>query len=212
MGASIGNAYGIERAMPDDPTGKVVAVIGDSTFIHSGITELINVIYNKGVSTVCILDNSITAMTGHQDHPGTGKTLMGETTYKLDLVEMCKACGVKDQNIRVVDAFDFKAVMNAFKEELEKSEPSVIIPRGLCIFIEPKGKKHPLFTVNSEKCKACGICFRVGCPAIYKDEDNKAVIDPIFCVGCTVCAQVCPFDAIEEVSREKNERGRYEKV
>lgn len=211
MGASIGNAYGIERAMPDNPTGKVVAVIGDSTFIHSGITELINVVYNKGVSTICILDNSITAMTGHQDHPGTGKTLMGETTSKLDLVEMSKACGVKQQNIRVVDAFDFKAVMKVFKEELAKNEPSVVIARGPCIFNEPKDTKHPLLTVDPEKCKACGICFQVGCPAIYKDEDRKAVIDPLLCNGCSVCVQVCPFDAIEEVSQEGMERGDNEK-
>ncbi len=201
MGASIGNAYGIERAMPEDPTGKVVAVIGDSTFIHSGITELINVVYNKGVSTICIMDNNITAMTGHQDHPGTGKTLMGERTHKLDLIKLVESCGVKKENIRPVSAFDTKELMKVFKEELAKSEPSVVITQGPCIFIEPKEKKWKLFEIDSEKCTACGICLKVGCPAIYKDEDDKAVIDPIFCLGCEVCAQVCPFDAIIEVER-----------
>ena len=202
MGASIGSAYGIERAMEDDPTGKVVAVIGDSTFIHSGITELINVVYNKGISTVCIMDNSITAMTGHQDHPGTGKTLMGKKTHKLDLVKLVETCGVKKENIRSISAFDTKELMKVFKEELAKSEPSVIITQGPCIFIESKDKKWKLFEVDSEKCKVtCSACLKVGCPAIYKDEDGKTVIDPMFCLGCTVCAQVCPFDAIIEVER-----------
>lgn len=202
MGASIGNAYGIERAMEQDPTGKVVAVIGDSTFVHSGITELINVVYNKGISTVCIMDNSITAMTGHQDHPGTGKTLMGEKTYKLDLIELAKACGVKKENIRPVSAFNTKELMKVFKEELAKSEPSVVITQGPCIFIEPKTKKWKLFEIDLEKCKVtCSACLKVGCPAIYNDENSKTVIDPMFCLGCTVCAQVCPFDAIIEVER-----------
>ena len=201
MGASIGSAYGIEKAMEEDPTGKVVAVIGDSTFIHSGITELINVVYNKGISTVCIMDNSITAMTGHQDHPGTGKTLMGEKTHNLDLIKLAEACGVKNENIRPVNAFDTKELMKVFKEELAKSEPSVVITQGPCIFIEPKTKKWKLFEVDSEKCKACGVCLKVGCPAIYKDENDISVIDPIFCLGCTVCAQVCPFNAIIEVER-----------
>ncbi|MBL7107903.1 MAG: indolepyruvate ferredoxin oxidoreductase subunit alpha [Candidatus Cloacimonetes bacterium] len=201
MGASIGCGYGIEKAMEQNPTGKVVAVIGDSTFVHSGITELINVIYNKGISTICIMDNSITAMTGHQEHPGTGKTLMGEQTHKLDLIELVKACGVKKENLRPVNAFDLKEIMTVFKEELAKSEPSVIITQGPCIFIEPKNKKWKLFEIDSEKCKACGICLQIGCPAISKSDDNKAVIDPIFCLGCTVCVQVCPFDSIIEIKR-----------
>ena len=203
MGASIGNAQGIEKAMEmngENPTGKVVAVIGDSTFIHSGITGLIDVVYNKGVSTICIMDNSITAMTGHQDHPATGKTLMGEKTHKLDFVELCKAIGIKEENIRTVSAFNVKKLKEVFTEEINKSEPSVVITQGPCIFIEPKDKVRPIFQVNEEKCKNCGICLQVGCPAIYQKHD-KAYIDPLFCWGCSVCSQVCPFGAIESKER-----------
>lgn len=200
MGASVGIAFGLELALKDKIKGKVVGVIGDSTFIHSGITGLIDIVYNKGVSTIIILDNRTTGMTGHQDNPGTGRTLMGEETHQLDLTRLCKSIGVKDENVRVINPYDLQETMQAIQEEVVKHEPSVIITNQPCVLIE-KGKVWDKYRVDEEKCRNCGMCFKVGCSAIYRDGD-KAKIDEIFCVGCSVCEQVCKFNAIKKVGDE----------
>jgi indolepyruvate ferredoxin oxidoreductase alpha subunit len=202
MGASVGNAYGMERVLGDKSDKKIVAVIGDSTFFHSGITPLIDIVYNKGRTTVIILDNSITAMTGHQEHPGTGKTLMGEETKSIKLEEIAHACGV--EHVTVVDPYDLKELKKVIKREVEREEPSVIIARRPCVLLlMRKNQVWEPYYVDSEKCIGCKLCLKYGCPAISM-EDDKAVINELFCVGCGVCAQVCPVeDAI--VQKKKNE-------
>ncbi len=187
MGASIGNAMGLQKA-----TGRkdVVAVIGDSTFIHSGITPLIDIVYNQGVSTVIILDNRTTAMTGRQDHPGTGRTLKGIESRELDLERLVRAVGV--ESVQIIDPYDLKAVKKVIKEETGKDEPSVIIFKRACLLVE-KSKATP-FAVN-EKCNGCKACLKLGCPAISW-ESGKAVIEPSQCEGCEVCVQLCRKDAI----------------
>lgn len=194
MGASIGVAFGLEKAIGEQIKNKLVAVIGDSTFIHSGITGLIDVVYNKGTNTVCILDNRVTAMTGHQDNPATGKTLKGENTKSLDLETLVKAIGV--DSVQIVNPYDLKNLEKTFKEELNKNEPSVIIARAPCILLEKK-KKHNLYIVNKEVCVKCGTCLNLGCPAITKDvETGKSDIARLLCAGCSLCEQVCPKKAI----------------
>jgi indolepyruvate ferredoxin oxidoreductase alpha subunit len=195
MGASIGNALGFEKAIGKEFARKMVAVIGDSTFVHSGITGLADVAYNKGATTVIILDNSITAMTGHQDHPGTGVTLMGEPTTKLDYVALAKSLGVKDA--RKVDAYDLDAVKTAIQEATDNPEASLIVVEGPCALLD-RSTWGPALEVKSEDCTACGLCLRLGCPAISRDADGKSTINPLFCVGelCSMCAQVCPVKCI----------------
>jgi len=195
MGASIGTAMGMEKARGSEYASKVVAVIGDSTFVHSGITPLIDIVYNKGTSTVVILDNSTTAMTGHQDHPATGFTIKQEPTAKLDLVALVRAIGVK--NVRVVDPLQLDELQQALEEELQRREPSVIIAKRPCALLEkpPVDKK---MVIENELCKGCKLCIRIGCTGIYFVEDTKlAVINPNTCVSCGLCAQVCTFDAIK---------------
>jgi len=195
MGASIGNALGLEKAIGREFARKMVAVIGDSTFVHSGITGLADVAYNKGATTVIILDNAVTAMTGHQDHPGTGRTLMGEPTTKLDYVKLAEALGVADA--RRVDAYDMDAVKTAIQDATSKDEASLLVMEGPCALINRKAWGPPM-QVDADECVACGLCLRLGCPAISKDENGKAFISPIFCVGeiCSMCAQVCPKNCI----------------
>ena len=192
MGASIGVAHGMEKARGREFSQKTVAVLGDSTFLHSGITGLINTVYNQSAVTTIILDNSITAMTGHQENPATGKTAKGVPAPTVDLVAMAKACGVK--RVRVVDPFDLKETEKAVREEIATPEPSVIITKRPCILINRAAMK-PALVVDKEKCINCGICLQVGCPAIAR-KDGKAKIDGSQCVGCGVCASVCPKDAI----------------
>jgi len=195
MGASIGNALGFEKAIGRDFAKKMVAVIGDSTFVHSGMTGLADVAYNKGATTVIIVDNSITAMTGHQHHPGTGMTLMGEPTTKLDYIALAESMGVKDA--RRVDAFDMETVKAAIKDATDNPEASLLVMEGPCALMVRKTWTKA-FVVDTEECTACGMCLRLGCPAISRDEDGKAVISPLFCVGevCGMCAQVCPAKCI----------------
>lgn len=190
MGASIPTGLGMEKAHPE-LADKLVSVIGDSTFLHSGITGLIDAVYNKGTTTVMILDNSITAMTGHQHHAGTGMTLQGEAASKVDLEALCRAVGVK--RVRTVDAGDLKAVDQAIKEETAERELSVIIARRPCALIVKQ--TTPRITVLADKCTGCRMCMRLGCPAI-NHSDKKSTIDPALCVGCGLCAQVCKFDAM----------------
>ncbi len=193
MGASISSAHGMVKARGKEFSKKLVAVIGDSTFIHSGVTGLIDIVYNKNNNTVIILDNSITGMTGHQENPTTGLTIRNEPTKQVDLVALCKAVGVS--RVRVEDPFDVKGFEKAVKEELSIDEPSVIIARRPCALL--KGVKYDgKFSVNKDKCRSCKMCMKLGCPAITF-KDGKAIIDATQCNGCGLCANVCPFGAIE---------------
>lgn len=189
MGASVPMALGFEKAHPE-LAEKTVAVIGDSTFVHSGITGLIDIVYNRGTSTVLILDNSTTAMTGHQEHPGTGKTLDRQPTATLDLEALCKAVGVK--RTFVVDPFDMAELKEALQREVAAREPSVIIAKRPCVLIVKQ--EDPVLTIDHAKCVGCKICMRLGCPAISHDN-KKSTVNAALCVGCAVCAQVCKFDA-----------------
>lgn len=192
MGASIGMAHGFDKA--ESPLKrKMVAVIGDSTFIHSGITNVVNAVYNRGTSTTIILDNSITGMTGHQDNPATGKTIKGEPTNKLDLEALMKAIGV--DSVVVVDAYDLAAVEKAVKEETAREAVSVIIARRPCALLTKK--YPPAFKVNGDKCRNCKACLKIGCPAI-ENIGGKVRINKELCVACGVCTQLCKFSAIEE--------------
>ena len=174
--------------------GKTVAVIGDSTFMHSGMTGLVNVAYNATNSTVIILDNSITGMTGHQQNPTTGYNIKGDPAAKVDLEALCRALGIN--RVRVVDPYDLKACETAVKEELAAKEPSVIISRRPCVLLKSV-KAKPALVIDPEKCKSCKRCMSLGCPAISM-HDGKARIDATLCVGCGVCKQLCAFDAINE--------------
>lgn len=193
MGASIGVAHGMEKAMGKEAMRKTVAVLGDSTFIHSGITGLINVVYNKGTSTIIILDNSITGMTGHQQNPTTGRTLKGEKTRQVDLEKLCHAIGI--DRVRVVDPFDLAATEKAVREEIAAEEPSVIITRRPCALLKTATFKGKL-TINREKCRNCKACKRIGCPSIV-DRGDHMEINPALCVGCQLCLNLCKFDAME---------------
>jgi indolepyruvate ferredoxin oxidoreductase alpha subunit len=195
MGASIGNALGMEKARGREFAMKTVAVIGDSTFIHSGITGLIDVVYNGGNTTVIILDNSTTGMTGHQDHPATGFNARGEPAAKLNLEKLCEAVGVK--RVRVEDPFDTKGFEKAVKEELDAPGPSVIIARRPCALLKRTGKKKAPYKVNSDTCMACGMCVELGCPAIINSDSGGVFIDETVCNGCGLCAGICPTKSIE---------------
>lgn len=193
MGASIGMAHGMEKARGKDFSKNVVAIIGDSTFMHSGLTALTDIVYNKGISTTIIADNSITGMTGHQHNPATGYTLKNEMTYAADLPVLCRAIGVP--NVVTVNAYDLKAVENVLKEELAKEEPSVIITKAPCRLIvkEDWGK----YNINDEMCIRCSKCLKLGCPAICKDEEGMS-INKALCAGCGLCFSVCPKQAISK--------------
>ncbi len=192
MGASISGIHGFNKANEGESDSKTVAVIGDSTFMHSGVTGLINIAYNESNSTVIILDNSITGMTGHQQNPTTGRNLKGDPATKIDLEALCRAVGIK--RVRVVDPYNLKECDEALKEELAAGEPSVIISRRACALL--KYVKHPgPIECVSDKCVGCKSCMRIGCPAI-SIVDKKAVIDNTLCTGCGVCTQLCRFGAL----------------
>jgi indolepyruvate ferredoxin oxidoreductase alpha subunit len=196
MGASIGMALGIEKADPKRAK-KTVAVIGDSTFLHSGMTGLLDMVYNGSHGTVLILDNGTTAMTGHQDHPATGKTAKGLATIQADLEMVCRGLGVR--RVRVVDPLDIKALEAALREETKVAEVSVIIARRPCALTEPPDGT-PVYLVD-DLCKSCALCAKPGCPVITYDGTIPH-FDTAQCNGCGLCVTVCPFDAIRHESRE----------
>lgn len=193
MGASIGMALGLEKARGRDFAKKTVAVIGDSTFVHSGITGLVDMVYNQGHSTVIIVDNSTTGMTGHQPNPTTGFNVRGEIAPQLDVVKLCEAIGVP--SVRVVDPFNMKKLEQTIMEESEKDVPSVIIARRPCALLVKK-KTAPC-AINTDKCRKCGMCMKIGCPAILKAENGQVSIDASLCNGCGLCKEMCHFGAIE---------------
>ncbi len=195
MGSSISTLHGMEKAKGKEYIKDWVAVIGDSTFLHTGVNSLMNMAYNHGTGTVLILDNSTTGMTGHQDHAATGKTLQGDPAYAVDIPALCKALGVK--NVAEVNAFDIAALEKTVKEEIEKDEVSVIITKSPCVLLS-KAKK-PMYTAHRDKCKKCGMCMKLGCPAMTKGADGTVRIDDTMCTGCGLCESLCKFSAIERV-------------
>ena len=198
MGGSISGLHGFNKARGAESEHKTVAVIGDSTFMHSGMTGLANIAYNQSNSTVIILDNSITGMTGHQQNPTTGYNIKGDPAGKIDLESLCRAMGFK--RVRVVDPYNLKECDQAVKEELSADEPSVIISRRPCALLKYVKHKAPL-AVNKDKCIGCKSCMKIGCPAISM-KDGKAHVDFTQCVGCGVCEQLCPVGAFESTGKE----------
>lgn len=192
MGASVSGLHGFNRLCGDETSGRTVAVIGDSTFIHSGVTGLINIAYNATNSTVIVLDNSITGMTGHQQNPTTGYNIKGDPAAKVDLEALCRAVGIP--HVRVVDPYDLAACECAVKEELAFEGASVIISRRPCVLLKSV-KPLPALHCDATRCKGCRRCMTLGCPAISM-RDGKATVDGTLCVGCGVCKQLCAFDAL----------------
>ncbi len=193
MGASVSGLHGFNVAGGEETENETVCVIGDSTFMHSGVTGLINIAYNQSNSTVIILDNSITGMTGHQQNPSTGYNIKGDPAGKVSLEKLCESIGIN--SIRVVDPYNLEECERVIKEEIVKPEPSVIISRRPCVLLKYVKPKKPL-VVNKEKCRGCKRCMKFGCPAI-SFRDNHAAVDATLCVGCETCEQLCPFDAFE---------------
>ena len=198
MGASVSSIHGYNKALGAESEKRTVAVIGDSTFMHSGMTGLANIAYNQSNSTVIILDNSITGMTGHQQNPTTGYNIKGDPAGKIDLEALCRAMGFR--RVRVVDPYDLDACDKAVKEELAADEPSVIISRRPCALLKYVKHNAPL-RVNTDKCVGCKACMKIGCPAI-SFKDGKSRVDNTLCVGCGVCSQLCKFDAFESTAKE----------
>ena len=197
MGASISSLHGIEKARGREFVNNWVAVIGDSTFLHTGINSLVNMVYNKSTATVVILDNRTTGMTGHQQHAATGKTLKGESTYAIDLAALCRSVGVS--RVLEIDAFDVVSLEKAFKESCSGNELTVIIAKAPCALL--KGQVFPyVCEVDTEKCKKCGACMRIGCPALTKTAEGVK-IDRTMCNGCGLCQSYCKFSAINKVEK-----------
>ncbi len=198
MGASISALHGMEKARGKDFIKNWVAVIGDSTFLHTGVNSLINMAYNKSTGTVMILDNRTTGMTGHQEHAATGKTLKGEETNAIDLAELCRAVGV--QNVIEINAFDVAGLQTVIKESVQSDELTVIITKAPCVLL--KGQKFPnVCRIDNDACKRCGACLKIGCPAITKQSDGSIRIDETMCNGCGLCTNYCKFNAIKTVVR-----------
>lgn len=195
MGSSISTLHGMEKAKGKDYIKNWVAVIGDSTFMHTGVNSLMNMVYNKATGTVMILDNSTTGMTGHQDHAATGKTLQGDPTYAISIPGICRAMGIK--NVYEINAFDLPLLEKTIKEETAKDEISVIITKTPCVLLDKR--KKPLYRALPDKCKKCGACMKPGCPAMTKSPDGTIHIDDTMCTGCGLCKDLCKFDAIELV-------------
>jgi indolepyruvate ferredoxin oxidoreductase alpha subunit len=198
MGAGISNATGLSKVLPPEQKQKVVGVMGDSTFLHTGINSLMDMVYAQAQATVVILDNRTTGMTGRQDNPGTGHSLSGAAAPAVDIETICRALGVRD--IQVIDPYDLELTRQTLKAAMERPEPSVVIARRTCM-LERRGaaeRKLPLF-VDADKCVSCKACLKLGCPAIEWNAEagdkGKAVVNQLLCVGCGVCQQLCKFDA-----------------
>lgn len=196
MGASISTLHGMEKAKGKDYIKNWVAVIGDSTFMHTGINSLMNMVYNKASGTILILDNSTTGMTGHQDHAATGKTLLGEATYAINIYHLCKAIGI--EHVYEINAFDLDGLEEMLKRETARDEISVIITKAPCVLLKGNVFKTKCKPV-SDKCKKCGMCLKPGCPALTQNADGTISIDETMCNGCGLCKKLCKFEAIEEV-------------
>ena len=195
MGSSISTLHGMEKAKGKEYIKDWVAVIGDSTFMHTGVNSLMNMVYNKATGTVIILDNSTTGMTGHQDHAATGKTLQGDPTYAISIPGICRAMGI--ENVYEINAFDIALLEKTIKEETAKDEISVIITKTPCVLLDKR--KKPLYIAHADKCKKCGMCMKPGCPAMTRNADGTIRIDDTMCTGCGLCETLCKFDAIELV-------------
>jgi indolepyruvate ferredoxin oxidoreductase alpha subunit len=206
MGASIGHAVGMNKALGKGGDGKVCAVIGDSTFFHSGVTPLMDAAYNLSTSTIIILDNRTTAMTGTQENPGTGKTILGESTIPVDIKMLANSFGIK--RVREIDPYDLEETKKAIDEELDAPETSVIISKAPCVLLpEAKKKDWKLHEVKDDLCTGCRVCIMLGCPALgwdpnaknAKGKEGRAYIDPLICIGCGVCSSLCKDNAIVKV-------------
>ena len=195
MGSSISTLHGMEKAKGKEYIKNWGAVIGDSTFLHTGVNSLMNMVYNNATGTVMILDNSTTGMTGHQDHAATGKTLQGDPTYAINIPALCHAMGVK--NVVEINAFDIAELEKVIKEEVARDEVSVIITKSPCVLLDKSRK--PIYIAHEDKCKKCGMCMKPGCPAMTKNADGTIHIDDTMCTGCGLCESLCKFDAIELV-------------
>jgi indolepyruvate ferredoxin oxidoreductase alpha subunit len=195
MGGGVSVAHGFDKA--GEPK-KVVGIVGDSTFFHSGITGLLEIAYNQGTSTIIVADNRTTAMTGHQDHPGTGQTLMGDMSVEISVLDIGRACGFR--RVREVYPYDLKRTMEVLKEELEAEEPSLIVTRAPCP-LRCRTRLGAVHTIDHELCKDCGLCLKLGCPAIEGGE-GKPTISSYLCIGCGLCRQVCSFEAISAGEEE----------
>ncbi len=198
MGASISSLHGLEKAKGKEYIKNWVAVIGDSTFLHTGVNSLINMVYNNGTGTVIILDNRTTGMTGHQEHAGTGKTLNGQEAYAIDLSNLCHAIGVK--NVVTVDSFDILELEKQLKIAQNSNELTVIIAKAPCALLKGQVFPYKCVTIN-DKCKKCGMCLKIGCPALTKNEDGTISINIAMCNGCGLCKSYCKFNAIEKVEK-----------
>ena len=198
MGASISSLHGMEKAKGKDYIKNWVAVIGDSTFMHTGVNSLMNMVYNQGTGTVIILDNSTTGMTGHQDHAATGKTLQGKVVPAINIMGLCKSMGI--EHVKEVNAFDIKELEKVIKEEVARDAVSVIITKSPCALLKEVHFPNKCVPVP-EKCKKCGMCLKPGCPALTRNEDGTISIDATMCNGCGLCKNLCPFEAIETVEK-----------
>ena len=196
MGSSISTLHGMEKARGKEYIKNWVAVIGDSTFMHTGVNSLMNMFYNQGTGTVMILDNSTTGMTGHQDHAATGKTLQGDVVPAISIYDLCRSIGIK--NVIEVDAFDIEELEKVVKAEVARDEMSVIITKSPCVMLKQKPMTHKCAS-DPEKCKKCGMCLKPGCPAITKQADGTVAIDDTLCNGCDLCKSLCKFGAIGDV-------------
>lgn len=197
MGASISTLHGMEKAKGKDFIKNWVAVIGDSTFMHTGVNSLMNMVYNQGTGTVMILDNSTTGMTGHQEHAATGKTLQGDTVPAINIMELCKAIGIR--NVTEINAFNMDGLEKLVKEAVTKDEISVVITKSPCVLLN-KAPATVKCEVDSDACKKCGMCLKPGCPAITKKPDGIPFVDETMCNGCGLCRQMCKFGAIYDVT------------
>ncbi len=201
MGAGVSLVQGLEKA--GNSHKKIVGVVGDSTFAHSGVTGIIDAVYNQSSATFLILDNDITGMTGHQQNPTTGITLKNKPTRKLNIEAVCRACGV--QHIKIVDPYDLKATKEVLKEELDRDEASVIIFRRPCALLGKMDPDRPRLEYHQDKCIACGKCFSIGCPVLEREQlegkKKRPNVNWPLCVHCGLCAQVCPTGALEMVKK-----------